>query len=155
MCFGESPTFDGTALIPGDEIQIDNVSVRWVGNEVTVETEEYDLKFIQRNGRVSYLDGEYVAKDPFQDEVGAHGLWGQTVDGDTDAVSGDEGRGAQGGGAIETVDDDGNVVLSERGDVEPVELYEVDELFSTSGKNSDEFFRYDAERGAGLDVKAV
>jgi len=149
---GQSPTFDGVALQPGDSFQSGDVTVQWVGNQFTVETEEYELKFIQRSGLVNYFDGEYVAKDPFQDEVGAHGLWGQTVDGDTDAVNGDRGSGAQGGGAIETVDENGNVVVSRSGDRQAVEQYEVNDLFATEGKNSNEFFHFDAERGRGLEV---
>ncbi len=64
--------------------------------------------------------------------------------------SGDRGAGAQGGGAIDTVDADGNVVRSQQGDVTSVSLYEVDDLFSTEGKNDNTFFRFGAARGTGL-----
>ena len=83
---------------------------------------------------------------------------GLTVDGDSEARHGDffKTHGwdytLQGGGALDTVDAEGNVVLTETGDRSAYSLYETANLFSTDALNDegDVFFRFNARQGTGL-----
>ena len=52
------------------------------------------------------------------------------VDTDTEAINGDKGAGAQGGGTIFTLDANGNQVRSQAGDVDAVNHYQVSDLFA-------------------------
>jgi hypothetical protein len=148
MDFGGQPTVNGEILADGESSVFPGGVVSHNGNRLIVETAEYQLEYTIVNNQ--YINANYTATDPFADYVGSHGLWGQTVDGDTDARSGDTGTSAQGGGAIDTVNADGEVVQSERGDKDSVNLYVVDDFFDTSGANSNAFFRFGAAEGTGL-----
>ena len=145
---------NGVELEAGDCIQLDCGTVQFDGNNLTVESSEYKLEFIaQENPWGRFVDGNYTAKNPFGDGVAAHGLWGQTVDADTEMREGDLGIDVQGGGAIDTLDEDGNIVRTVSGDLDSVNLYRTEGLFSTCGLNDNTFFRYDAEVGTGLTLQ--
>lgn len=149
-----APTVNGEVISVGEAIEIDGGTVHFDGNKtVTIVTTEYEMKFVSGTAKqIDFLNGYYTAKNPFADGVAAHGLWGQTVDADSDAREGDRGRGKQGGGAIDTIDSDGNIKLSDRGDLDSVRLYEVDDIFDTEAKYEagNPFFRFGAKRGTGL-----
>jgi hypothetical protein len=105
-----------------------------------------------------WYDMKLDAVNPFSDNVAPHGLWGLTVDADAEARNGDffKTHGwdytLQGGGALDTVDATGNVVVSESGDRSANQLYEAANLFSTDALNQggETFFRFAARQGTGL-----
>lgn len=152
----ETGTFiNGVVVEAGEVIALADGQVEYDGEYTTLTTAEYRLRFHRREG---WYDMTLAAINPFSDNVAPHGLWGMTVDGDTDARHGDffKTHGwdytLQGGGAIDTVDEDGNVVLSETGDRSAYKLYEAANLFSTDALNpdGDSFFRFSARQGTGL-----
>jgi len=145
---------NGDWLDVGEVRAIDGGTVEYDGTFTYVSTAAYNLRFDRYDG---WMDMRLEAVDPFSDNVAAHGLWGQTVDGDTEARNGDFFKDdwnytLQGGGALDTVDEDGNVVRSQRGDDTAYRLYEVANLFSTNALNEDgeSFFRFNALQGTGL-----
>lgn len=148
-----APTFDGIEVSSGQSIRMDNVEISFDGKNTVVKTDEYTMVMKSRNsGGVEHMDIQLIPTNPFSDKVAPHGLWGLTVDADTQARHGDGGSGAQGGGAIDTVNRDGNIERSQRRDLSSVALYETNDLFSTKAKNADgsAFFRFNAELGTGL-----
>lgn len=129
-------------------------SVSYDGTVTTVDTGDYILTMTRQDGLFAL---RIKVVDPFSDLVAPHGLWGQTVDADSDARDGDFYKdnyeyGLQGGGALDRVTADGTVVRSERGDMTAYQLYETAGLFSTSAlyPEGSPFFRFGAERGTGL-----
>lgn len=151
--------FDGTqvngvAMLVGEVRTITKGTVEFDGEYTTITTDEYEMRFRKREG---WFDTKLKSLDPFADNVAPHGLWGLTVDGDSDARHGDYFKDEwnytlQGGGALDTVDVNGNVVVSQRGDDTAYKLYEVANLFSTDALNSagEVFFRFNAKQGTGL-----
>ena len=147
------------ASINGQPLQvgqtaIGNGSVSYDGTVATIDTGDYILTLTRQDGLFSV---RIKVIDPFSDLVSPHGLWGQTVDGDTTARHGDFYKdnfdyGLQGGGAIDTVDANGNIVRTERGDQSSFRLYETADIFSTTATNPDgaDFFRFDAREGTGM-----
>ncbi|MGB4708313.1 MAG: Ig-like domain-containing protein [Fuerstiella sp.] len=147
-------TLNGIALTAGSSTAIDGGTVSIDGDTTTLITSEYQLQFIKQDGLFSV---RIKVINPFSDLVAPHGLWGQTVDGDTDARNGDFYKenydyGLQGGGALDKVDSSGTIVRTERGDQTSYQLYETAELFSTTALYSEGelFFRYNARQGTGL-----
>ena len=148
-------TVNGTRMEVGELRTVTEGTVEFDGEYTTITTEEYELRFRKREG---WFDITLKSLDPFSDNVAPHGLWGLTVDGDAEARNGDYFKDEwdytlQGGGAIDTVDDDGNVVVSQRGDDSAYKLYEVANLFSTEALNAagSAFFRFNAAIGTGLE----
>lgn len=125
-------TIDGKPVAAGDHDLGNGARASLKDGKLTVSTKEYDIHLASQNGE--YLDHDIKAKNAGADGVAPHGLWGQLVDGDGKARNGDEGGGAQGGGAIETAQRDpktGKFVVSQRGDKEAYKLYETQGLFDT------------------------
>lgn len=152
----ETGTFvNGVAVEAGEAVAIEGGQVEYDGEFTTITTSEYKLELHKREG---WYNMKLNALDPFSDTVAPHGLWGLTVDGDSEARHGDYFKThgwdytLQGGGALDTVDETGNVVLSETGDRSAYSLYEAANLFSTEALNDDgeSFFRFNARRGTGL-----
>ena len=118
---------DGKLIINGEERSEDgeylNGKIRKEGDKVYVETDEWQLEV--HDNKKGHIDVKYKGKNVTEDGVKPHGLFGQTADGDGKARNGDEGKGAQGGGAIE--DTDGNI--TERGDKETYKDYEQKNRF--------------------------
>ncbi|TWU01527.1 hypothetical protein Pla100_12620 [Neorhodopirellula pilleata] len=148
-----APTFDGVVVEKGQSIELENVKMKFDGKNTVVETDEYTMVFMSRTAaNIPYFDVKFIPTTPFADSVAPHGLWGLTVDAGNEARNGDAGRGTQGGGAIDSVNQDGTIQRTQRGDRTSVELYEADSLFATQAKNEAgaSFFRFAAERGTGL-----
>jgi VCBS repeat-containing protein len=146
---------NGVELQAGGSRVIGATTVEFDGEYTTVTTAEYKLEFRRREG---WMNMKLDAIDPFADNIAPHGLWGLTVDGDADPRNGDYFKdnwnyALQGGGALDTVDEDGNLVVSQRGDDSAYKLYEVANLYSTEALNiaGDPFFRFDAAEGTGLE----
>ena len=129
-------------------------TVDYDGTVTTIDTGDYKLTLTRQDGLFAV---RIKVIDPFSDFVAPHGLWGQTVDGDTAARNGDFYKdnyiyGLQGGGALDAVDSDGNIVRTVRGDMSSYELYETSDIFSTDALNAEgeAFFRFGARQGTGL-----
>ena len=140
---------NGVELQAGGSRVIGATTVEFDGEYTTVTTAEYKLEFRRREG---WMNMKLDAIDPFADNIAPHGLWGLTVDGDADPRNGDYFKdnwnyALQGGGALDTVDEDGNLVVSQRGDDSAYNLYSTEAL-NIAG---DPFFRFDAAEGTGLE----
>ncbi len=140
---------NGVELQAGGSRVIGATTVEFDGEYTTVTTAEYKLEFRRREG---WMNIKLDAIDPFADNIAPHGLWGLTVDGDADPRNGDYFKdnwnyALQGGGALDTVDEDGNLVVSQRGDDSAYNLYSTEAL-NIAG---DPFFRFDAAEGTGLE----
>lgn len=147
-------TVNGLVMQVGEVRTIADGTVEFDGEYTRILTDEYDLSFRKREG---WFDMKLRSVNPFVDNVAPHGLWGLTVDGDAEARHGDYFKddwnyALQGGGALDTVDENGNVVRSQRGDDTAYKLYEVANLFSTEALNAagEVFFRFNAAQGTGL-----
>ncbi|MEP3479015.1 MAG: Ig-like domain-containing protein, partial [Fuerstiella sp.] len=148
-------TVNGVVLEAGQTVEIEAGTVSYDGEFTTITTGEYELELHRRDG---WYDMNLDSLDPFQDNVAPHGLWGLTVDADTEARDGDFFKNdgydytLQGGGAIDTVDENGQIVRTERGDRSAYNLYETAELLSVTALNSeaDVLFRFAAAEGTGL-----
>lgn len=129
---------NGRELKEGDEVDLANGgSVKYGDGKVTVKSGEWttDVSF-QDTGDKAHLNVDVRTDNAVADGVKPHGLLGQTFDADSDARMGDEGSGAQGGGAIEG--SNGNV--SAKGDKKSIELYEVDDLHDRNFESFNQFF---------------
>ncbi|UOG92890.1 MAG: hypothetical protein L3K52_03955 [Candidatus Thiothrix sulfatifontis] len=132
---------DGALTINGEAkqdgtYQVDVGSVTKQGKSVILNDGEYSVAVnSQTAANKSYLDVDFKSTNVAADGVMPHGLWGQTADGDDKVRNGDQGAGAQGGGAIEKLDGS----ISEKGDKTTVNLYEVANLFDTSFANFNRF----------------
>ncbi|OED37129.1 hypothetical protein AB833_24565 [Chromatiales bacterium (ex Bugula neritina AB1)] len=102
------------------------------GDTVKITTGEYQVELKAVDGK--YLNYDFKSDNVNADGIMPHGLWGQSADGDGEARNGDKGAGAQGGGAIESLND-----RTEAGDTSAVGLYETNELWDTGFSN---FNRY-------------
>jgi len=150
----DETTLNGNTLAVGSSIAIDGGTLEFDGTVTTLITGEYQFQFIKQDGLFSV---RIKVINPFSDLVAPHGLWGQTIDGDTVARTGDFYKenydyGLQGGGALDSVDAGGSIVRTEQGDQTSYQLYETADLFSTQALYADGeiFFRYDAAQGTGL-----
>jgi hypothetical protein len=98
----------------------DGSSVLWDGNNLTVNSKEYNVNLKLQNDAgagVSYIDSDVKLNgSPFNDNVKPHGLLGQTADGVKGQKNTGKDQGKQGGTVI-----DGTVTE-----------YEVNDLFDTS-----------------------
>ncbi len=105
--------------------------------KLSVKTDEYSFDVeVQEHPKGDHLNIENIqSENANADGIMPGGLWGGTVDADTEARNGDRGAGTQGGGAIEDVD--GNVTA--RGDKEAVKSYEVEDLFDTGFEDHNKF----------------
>lgn len=177
--FWQGEVADGTVLgelgltMGNDQLQVDLDGAQLNGNDLEIGTTQTVKGSVTYDGTVTTVDsGDYILTmtrqdgmfalrikvvDPFSDYVAPHGLWGQTVDADSEARNGDFYKdnydyGLQGGGALDKVDADGSIVRSERGDMTAYQLYETAGLFSTDALYAEgsQFFRFGAERGTGL-----
>lgn len=120
---------NGLALQDGQKVDLfGGGTAEKKGDTVTVKKGEWEVAF-QANGQ--YLNMDIKTENAVADGVKPQGLIGQTFDGDGKALMGDEGAGAQGGGAIK----DANGNLSKAGDKNAVKSYEVDSLFSSIFRN--------------------
>ncbi len=126
---------DGKLFINGEEVEDgQHLGGKVVknGDTVTINSGEYEIT-LKDNG--DHLNYDFKSSNVVSDGVKPHGLWGQSADGDGNPRNGDEGKGAQGGGAIEKLDG----TISERGDKETYKLYEVGGLFDTNFQNFNKF----------------
>ncbi len=133
-------TVNGRALRDGDRVSLgDGGFVEVKGNDVKVKSGEWEVDFQVHKG--SHLDMDVRTSNAVADGVRPHGLLGQTFDGDGKARNGDQGAGAQGGGAIETFAH----TISAKGDKDTVSLYEVGGLHDTQfhGFNRFRHMNYD------------
>ena len=145
-----APTLNGVELKANEEITLaDGGTAIWDGaNSVKVTTAEYTMDIKRQDSKhggflnidASVTDGA----NPFGDMVGAHGILGQTADGDGVARTGDRGKGAQGGGAIEVIDDDGTIHMSGEGNTDYND-YITNGLWGTTGNAFDHFGKTVAE----------
>ena len=101
------------------------------GNTLTVKTSEYEICV---HAKGNSMDIDLSSDNVNADGIMPHGLWGQTADGDGVARSGDKGKGAQGGGAIE-----GFHGMTEKGDKHSVKAYETRGLFDTNFSNFNKY----------------
>lgn len=125
-------TINGKQVSDGDYDLGGGARASLKDGKLNLSTSEYDVT-LSSNGE--YLDHDIKATNAGADGVAPHGLWGQLVDGDGKARNGDEGGGAQGGGAIDTAQRDpntGKFVRSEKGDKETYKQYETNGLFDTA-----------------------
>ncbi|AGT08872.1 VWD domain-containing protein [Paracoccus aminophilus] len=119
-------TVNGKELKDGERVELrDGGFALRKGNEVTVQRGEWEVKF-QTLG--DHIDMDIKTENAIADGVLPHGLIGQTFDGDGQARRGDEGSGAQGGGAIARADGS----MSQAGDKDAVKSYEVAALWDTT-----------------------
>lgn len=142
--------------LPVGQFVMGNGTVDYDGAVTTINTGDYILELTRQDGLFAV---RIKVIDPFSDLVAPHGLWGQTVDGDVEARDGDFYKdnfiyGLQGGGALDRIDANGNIVRTERGDLSSFELYETADIFSTKAllSEGDAFFRFDARQGTGLNA---
>ena len=114
----------------------DGTTVTKNGKKVEIKSNEWDVS-IQAVGsrRGGYLNIDVSTDNAVSDGVKPHGLLGQTFDGDGVARNGDKGRGAQGGGAIETVLFDQSL----RGDKQTVSAYEVGSMHAVGQGRFDRY----------------
>ncbi len=133
---------NGRYLRDGQSITLgDGTEVSKKGNKVEVKSGEWDVEFQSVNSRHGkYLNMDVSTENAVADGVKPHGLLGQSFDGDGEARNGDKGRGAQGGGAIETVGGS----FTEAGDKTTVGSYEVGSMHAV-GEGL--FSRYGPMRG--------
>ncbi len=152
---GKAPLVNGVAVAVGTPVTVNGTTVSYDGRNTVVTTAEYKTTWISQG---NYLDARLEATNPFADKVAPHGLWGLTVDGDKAQKNGDDiwntgsFQKSQGGGAIDTVTNNGQVVQTSRGDVTAYKLYETTGIFSTKTTLADgaKFIRYGADAGTGL-----
>ncbi|SMO45201.1 hypothetical protein [Paracoccus laeviglucosivorans] len=120
---------NGQELKDGQRIDLrDGGTAERKGNEIIVKKGEWEVNF-QANG--DHLNMDIKTANAVADGVKPHGLIGQTFDGDGKARNGDEGAGAQGGGAIQRADGS----MSQAGDKDTVKSYEVGSLWDTTFQN--------------------
>ena len=137
---------DGDVMVNGRALKNGQCVTLWDGTRVSKKSGKVDIKSaewdvsISTHGKGSraYLNIDVSTDNAVADGVKPHGLLGQTFDGDGKARNGDKGRGAQGGGAIETLSGD----FTKRGDKTTVGNYEVDSLHDIDGGSFD---RYDGK----------
>ncbi len=126
---------DGKLLINGEEMKdgsyLEGKIVK-KGANVTINTSEWTV-VLKDNG--DHLNYDFTSGNAVADGVRPHGLFGQSADGDGKVRNGDEGKGAQGGGAIEKTDG----TITEKGDKETYKAYEVSDLFDTDFENFNKF----------------
>ncbi|MEM6340362.1 MAG: VWD domain-containing protein [Pseudomonadota bacterium] len=141
---------NGQELKAGDKVQLEDggyVEYHANGGGVTVESGEWktDIDFQNKgSGPTAHLNIDVSTDNAVADGVKPHGLLGQTFDADDDARNGDKGKGTQGGGAIE----DANGNITDRGDREAIELYEVDNVHDRNFTEFNQFFDdYEANPG--------
>ena len=141
---------NGQELKAGDKVQLEAggyVEYHANGGGVTVESGEWktDIDFQNKgSGPTAHLNIDVSTDNAVADGVKPHGLLGQTFDADDDARNGDKGKGTQGGGAIE----DANGNITDRGDREAIELYEVDNVHDRNFTEFNQFFDdYEANPG--------
>ena len=141
---------NGQELKAGDKVQLEDggyVEYHAYGGGVTVESGEWktDIDFQNKgSGPTAHLNIDVSTDNAVADGVKPHGLLGQTFDADDDARNGDKGKGTQGGGAIE----DANGNITDRGDREAIELYEVDNVHDRNFTEFNQFFDdYEANPG--------
>lgn len=133
---------NGEELTAGDRVELEDggyVEYDANGGGVTIESGEWTTEIDFRNkgnGSTAHLNIDVSTENAVADGVKPHGLLGQTFDSDDDARNGDKGKGTQGGGAIE----DANGNITERGDREAIELYEVDNVHDRNFTNFNQFF---------------
>ena len=133
-----APTFNGVAMQANVAVKLaDGGTAIWDGkHKMTVTTAEYtmtmDRKDSAHGGHMNMTAKITSGANPFADFVGAHGILGQTADGDGEIRRGDRGKVAQGGGALDTFDADGNTVRSQSGDKTLHNNYQTDGLFGTT-----------------------
>lgn len=142
-------------LMSGETFERDGNTVKWNNDTKTLEvhTEEYDMNLramewgkMDTDGTPStYIDNDIsiTSAGTMGDGVASHGLLGQTADGegllgtlngfngDNATRKGDTGAGAQGGGVIERIVN-GKVVVTSANDVDGVNDYLENDLFSTT-----------------------
>lgn len=146
---------NGVVIEAGQTIELENCTVTYDGQYTTVTTSEYELELNRRSG---WYDMKLESLDPFSDNVAPHGLWGLTVDADTDPRDGDFYKNdgwdysLQGGGAIDTINAAGEIVRTEKGDRTAYKLYETADLLSVEALNAEaaNLFRFAAAEGTGL-----
>jgi hypothetical protein len=119
---------DGSLSVDGDKMAGNGTfaggAVTKTGNTFNVNVGEYNIKVAATGG---YLNVNFASDNAGADGVTPDGLWGVTADGNTTAVTGDKGAGAQGGGVLETAEGQ----ISAAGDKTAVHNYEVGGLFDT------------------------
>ncbi len=142
---------DGKLLINGEEMTEDGSflegQVVKTGSTITIKSAEWDLRLENTDNHLNY---DFKSGNAAADGVLPHGLFGQSADGDGQARNGDEGKGAQGGGAIETIDG----TISEKGDKETYKAYEVTSLFDTEFEQFNKFNHQAAKAEATQEAQA-
>lgn len=118
------------------------------GNNISVKSNEYDMKFQTADKVVNSMD--IRSANANADGVMPQGLWGGTVDGDGMARNGDAGKGMQGGGGINGRDGQ----VTQKGDQTSVKDYEVGGLFDTQFGHHNKFNGDAKTPGAGAQAAA-
>lgn len=146
-----SVVVNGRELQEGDTVELqDGGSVSYEDGHVAIDSGEWQTEIeFSGSGDKAHLNIDVSTENAVSDGVKPHGLLGQSFDADDDARNGDEGKGAQGGGAIEG--SNGNI--TNEGDKDAVELYEVDGLYSHNSTRFNQFFD-EAEATAQSDPAA-
>lgn len=139
---GQPPSVNGQPLAKGQTVTMDAANpdgattVAYADDgTLSVTTPEYTIKLNPRSlgdPEKAHFNSDVSVNEngPFRDLVAPHGLLGQTADGDGEARTGDTGKGKQGGGALEVIDDQGNRTLSDKGDLDAHRFYEVSDIFA-------------------------
>jgi hypothetical protein len=141
-------TVNGQEVKDGQKVRLaDGGFVERDGKEVTVKSGEWTVEF-QANGR--YLNMDVKTENANADGVKPHGLLGQSFDGDGIARNGDKGKGAQGGGAIETMAN----TFTEAGDKLTIHDYEVDGIHDVGFMGHNRFGDGSVTVGGGSDTEA-
>ncbi len=147
---------NGKALKEGDTVALANGgSVKYGDGKVSIDSGEWktDVAF-QGSGDNAYLNIDVKTENAIADGVKPHGLLGQTFDADSDVRKGDEGSGAQGGGAIEG--SNGNI--TDKGDKSSVGLYEVEDIHDRNFETFNQFFddaEFTAQSGTAAENDAM
>lgn len=135
-------TINGQEVGDGDHL---GGKIRLEDGKLFVKDQEYSFELHAKHG--NHLNMENMTSaNAVADGVMPSGLWGGTVDGDGQARNGDEGKGMQGGGAIEKADGS----ITSKGDTETVKQYEVGGLFDTNFKNFNQFNANGAGQAGGV-----
>lgn len=143
-----SVSVNGQALADGQKVALTNGGyVEKNGDNITVKSGEWQVDFQAKDSsRGDYLNMDVKTNNAVADGVKPHGLLGQTFDGDGEARNGDKGKGAQGGGAIENL----AIEMTDRGDKETIQSYEVSSLTDTEFTS---FNRFQDFSGSSFDAQ--
>lgn len=126
---GTSPLLNGKPMKTGQTYNLDGGHAVWDGDNLVINTPDYQLSLrpfvsgYSKNGNTDFINGEYTLKgNPMADGVDPSGLWGGTIDGDTNA------RGQN--NALEFKNKNGKVTLGSASNMNVVNQYKVSSLFA-------------------------